>query len=140
MVCPVAPAGDSVSHSRDRQPTHDGYSHGREATTVPPQHSWQAQETPAADASGPGAWSTLHRSVNVPNLIPRFVHWLWRLLAPGAGRYRADETCASVPCADAATLRLPRVHQGADRRRERRREDVPRVELLCAPHGMVVVR
>ncbi|MEU8872751.1 hypothetical protein AB0D24_16575 [Streptomyces javensis] len=26
------------------------------------------------------------------------------------------------------------------RRQEQRREGLPRVELLCAPHGMVVVR
>ncbi|BBJ42180.1 hypothetical protein SSPO_048980 [Streptomyces antimycoticus] len=158
MVCPVAPAGDSVSHSRDRKPTHDGDSQGREATAVSPQHSWQTQETPATDANGPGAWSTLCRSVNVQNHIPRFVRWLLRPLLPGAGRHRAGGTSTSVTCVDAPTLRLPRVHQvhrmsdrpplrGEGVRLVRpypvaheRRKDVPRVELLCAPHGMVVVR
>ncbi|GAA0655377.1 hypothetical protein GCM10009548_22320 [Streptomyces malaysiensis subsp. malaysiensis] len=76
----------------------------------------------------------------MPDHMPRFVRRLWRLLAPGAGRHRADETCASVPCANAPTLRLPRMHQWSDRRQERRGKDVSRVELLCAPHGMVVVK
>ncbi|WP_458087588.1 hypothetical protein [Streptomyces malaysiensis] len=57
--------------------------------------------------------------------------------------------------ADTPTLRLPRVHQmprrpvlrGEDVQlvqpypvAHERRKNVPRVELLCAPHGMVVVR
>ncbi|MGA6159248.1 hypothetical protein ACPEIC_38570 [Stenotrophomonas sp. NPDC087984] len=91
----------------------------------------------------------------MPNDIPRFVRWLSRLLPPGAGRHRSVKAIPPASCGDAPTLRLPRVHpvlRGPVLRGEdvplvrpylvahERRKDVPRVELLCAPHGMVVVR
>ena len=89
------------------------------------------------------------------NCIGRVFEALVRVLQPGRGRHRTAGTHRPVDCADAPTLQLPRVHQtsrkpvlrGEDvqlvrpyRVTHERRKDVPRVELLCAPHGMVVVR
>lgn len=89
------------------------------------------------------------------NCIGRVFKPLVRVLRPGRGRHRTVGTRQPVDCADAPTLQLPRVRQmsrkpvlrGEDVQLVRpylvaheRRKDVPRVELLCAPHGMVVVR
>lgn len=89
------------------------------------------------------------------NCIGRIFESLTRVWKQGEGRHRSVKTCPPVSCGDAPTLRLPRVHQvprGPVLRGEdvglvrpylvahERRKDVPRVELLCAPHGMVVVR
>ncbi len=91
------------------------------------------------------------------NSIGRIFESLTRVCkqGQGQGRHRSVKACPSVSCGDTPILRLPRVHQvprqpvlrGEDVGLVRpylvaheRRKDVPRVELLCAPHGMVVVR
>ncbi|GAA3636406.1 hypothetical protein GCM10022420_006920 [Streptomyces iranensis] len=89
------------------------------------------------------------------NCIGRVFEPLVRVLRPGRGRHRTVGTRQPVDCADAPTLQLPRVHKMSRKpvlRSEdvqlvrpylvahERRKDVPRVELLCAPHGMAVVR
>jgi len=53
-----------------------------------------------------------------------------KALRPGPGQRETVETNLPADCGDAPTLRLPIVRPG----------DLPRVELLCAPHGMVVIR
>ncbi|MFI0774790.1 hypothetical protein [Streptomyces sp. NPDC021212] len=58
----------------------------------------------------------------MPNDIRHIVWWLLWSLLPGRGRRLVVPTSPPVSCVDDPTLRLPRV------------------VLLCAPHGMVVIR
>jgi len=89
------------------------------------------------------------------NCIGRIFELLARVTRPGPGRHRTVKTSPPAGGGDSPTLRLPRVHLAPVRplrgegvglvrpyvvAHEWRREGLPRVEVLCAPHGMVVVR
>lgn len=89
------------------------------------------------------------------NCIGRIFELLARAARPGPGRHRTVRTSLPASGGGSPTLRLPRVHQAPVRSlrgegvglvgpnvvaHERRREGFPRVEVLCAHHGMVVVR
>ena len=77
------------------------------------------------------------------NCIGRIFEPLRRVLRPGQGRHRTVKASPPVICGDAPTLRLPRVRQVPVRPyvvANERRRGLPRVEVLCAPHGVVVVR
>lgn len=87
--------------------------------------------------------------------IGRIFEPLMKVLPPGQGRHHAVATRQPMDCVDTQTLQLPRVRQtpsepvlrGEDMELVRpylvaheRQKAVPPVELLCAPHGMAVVR
>lgn len=75
----------------------------------------------------------------------RFVEWLLRLLVPVLGRHQDADVGQGVQCVGTPTVPRPRVcprsiRPSGGESAEGHREDRPRAVLVCAPHGMVVIR
>lgn len=96
----------------------------------------------------------------MPIPVPHFVWWLLRLLLPARRFHPTIRTIPSTICMDTSTPPLPHPPEESARptvrsgdvrlvrpyavahepRQGLRPGGLPRVELLCAPHGMVVIR
>lgn len=90
------------------------------------------------------------------NNTARIVGWLLRLVLPSPGRHRVADARLEERGLDTPTLSLPRVPHGRVRpslrgediglvrpyvvAHERQRQSPRRAELVCAPHGMAVIR
>lgn len=148
MRCPVEPAGDTVSHRPNSQPTHDGDTHVGEVRSPSLPESWAAG--PPRPSDRPGGVAHLRKQVDMPDCIARIFEPLLRFLLPAAGRHRSPGPTWSAPDFDEPTRPLPRVPvlRGEDiglvrpylvafeRRQEERRQRTRRRELWLAVHGV----